>query len=178
MPGMRNLSLAVGKWVRRSHPRTVFCNSLGWLGDFPKSIIHGLKTQQCATTKMTPESCATAGAGQRLPPCSYVIQRDKQKVFPFPIIWSRFPCTEDWEGEHVDTGLGEVWPEPCPCLPTSHGRGCGVGCEGLAGVRLLVCPGVLRVQTVPISGLGTIQALSCRQQCSVWKHLAAGDFPL
>lgn len=29
-------------------------------------------------------------------------------------------------------------------------RGCGVGCEGLADPRLLVCPGVLRVETVPV----------------------------
>lgn len=90
------------------------------------------------SNQKTHESCATARGGQCRPPHLEVIQMDKQKVFPFPVAWSLFPCMEDWEGGKLKFGLLKCNQSPAHTCRSAMNGGCGVGCEGLADPRLFV----------------------------------------
>lgn len=87
MPGMRDLSVAVGKWVRRSHTCTLMC-FVTPLVDSVSEIFQRLSSMAWRwsnpATRMTHESRAVARGGRRSSSCLEVIQRDEQKVFPFP----------------------------------------------------------------------------------------------
>lgn len=63
-------------------------------------------------------------------------------------------------------------------VPRTGAAGHRVGCEGLADPRLFVHVGGATGGDGSVSGPGTIRALSCHQQCSTQKCLAADDFPL
>lgn len=54
------------------------------------------------------------------------------------------------EGSKLTLGLLKCNQRPARARRRAALRGCGVGCEGLADPRLLVCPGVLWVEMVPI----------------------------
>lgn len=181
MPGMRDLSVAVGKWVRRSHACTLMC-FVTPLVDSVSGIFQRLSSVAWRWSNTAPEWLMRAAP--RLGVHDAALRAWKsakgmnKKSFLSPVTWHHFPCMEDWEGEQVEIGLVEVWPESCPRRPMHHGWGCGVGCEGLVDPRLLVLVGVLWVEMGPLLAPGTILALSCHQRCSAQKCLAVGGFLL
>lgn len=181
MPGMRDLSVAVGKRVRRSDACTLMCfvtPLVDWVSEIFQRLSSMAWRWSNTATRMTHESLAVPQGGRRCSPCLEVIQRDEQKVFPFPSPGIVFHVWRTERGSKLKIGLVEVWPESCPWRPMHQGWGCRVGCEGLVDPRLLVPVGVLWVEMGPLLGPGTIQVLSCHQWCSAQKCLAVGGFLL